>query len=121
MRWLLACLIGTTVLAASLAGGGAVAAQPEPWQLGLQPAGSPIMERIASFHDLLMVIITLICLLVLALLVYVGLKYRASSNPSPSRRTHNTLLEVVWTAVPETATCPAAMAGSTDSTVALKT
>jgi cytochrome c oxidase subunit 2 len=100
MRWLLACLIGTTVLVASLAGGGAVAAQPEPWQLGLQPAGSPIMERIASFHDLLMVIITLICLLVLALLVYVGLKYRASSNPSPSRRTHNTLLEVVWTAVP---------------------
>jgi cytochrome c oxidase subunit 2 len=100
MRWLLACLTGTTPLVASLIGRGALAAQPESWQLGLQPAGSPIMERIVSVHDLLMVIITVICLLVLALLVYVSFRFRASRNASPSRRTHNTLLEVVWTAVP---------------------
>jgi cytochrome c oxidase subunit 2 len=101
MRWLLACLIGTTVLLLGAADvGTALAAQPEPWQLGFQPAGSPLMERITSFHDLLMVIITLICIVVLALLVYVGLKFRADRHPTPSRRTHNTLLEVVWTAVP---------------------
>jgi cytochrome c oxidase subunit 2 len=68
--------------------------------MGLQPAGSPIMERITSFHSLLLVIITLICLVVLALLVYACTTFRASRNATPSRRTHNTLLEVVWTAVP---------------------
>ena len=100
MRWLFACLTGTIVLAASLAGADAIAAQPEPWQLGLQPAASPLMERVISFHNLVMVIITLICLLVLALLLYAAFKFRADKNPTPSKRTHNTLLEVVWTAVP---------------------
>ena len=101
MRWLLACLLGSIVVIESLAGGGAaLAAQPEPWQLGLQPAASPLMERVTSFHNMLMVIITLICILVLALLLYVGFRFRADRNATPSRRTHNTLLEVVWTAVP---------------------
>lgn len=100
MRWLLACLTGILVTAQSLAGGIAQAAQPEPWQMNFQPASSPLMERIATFHDLLLVIITLICIVVLALLVYVCFKFRADRNPTPSRRTHNTLLEVVWTAVP---------------------
>lgn len=100
MPWLIACLVGTTALIAGLAGGSALAAQPEPWQLGFQEAASPIMERIASFHNLLLVIITLICLGVLALLLYASVTFRADRNPTPSRRTHNTLLEVVWTAVP---------------------
>jgi cytochrome c oxidase subunit 2 len=100
MRWLLACLTGILVIAPSLAGGSAQAAQPEPWQMNFQPAASPLMERIANFHDLLLVIITLICIVVLALLVYVCVKFRADRHPIPSRRTHNTLLEVVWTAVP---------------------
>lgn len=101
MRWLIACLVGSIALFEGLlAGGSAFAAQPEPWQMGLQPAGSPIMERITSFHSLLLVIITLICLVVLALLVYACTTFRASRNATPSRRTHNTLLEVVWTAVP---------------------
>jgi cytochrome c oxidase subunit II len=101
MRWLLACLTGSIVVIEGLAGSGAaLAAQPEPWQLGLQAAASPLMERVTSFHNMMMVIITLICLLVLALLLYTGFKFRADKNPAPSRRTHNTLLEVVWTAVP---------------------
>jgi len=101
MPWLIACLAGTIVFLEGFAGGGAAsAAQPEPWQLGFQAAASPIMERIASFHNLLLVIITLICLVVLALLLYASIKFRADRNPTPSRRTHNTMLEVVWTAVP---------------------
>jgi cytochrome c oxidase subunit 2 len=101
MRWLFACLIGSIALIESLFGSGAaLAAQPEAWQIGLQPAGSPLMERVTSFHDMMIVIITLICLLVLALLVYTSLRFRAAKNPAPSKRTHNTLLEVVWTAVP---------------------
>jgi cytochrome c oxidase subunit II len=101
MRWLLACLIGSIVVIEGLAGSGAaLAAQPEPWQVGLQPAAGPLMERVTSFHNMMMVIITLICLLVLGLLLYTGFKFRADKHPTPSRRTHNTLLEVVWTAVP---------------------
>lgn len=76
------------------------AAAPQPWQIGLQPAATPIMERVASFHELLLWIITAITLFVLALLLYASWRFREDRNPVPSRVTHNTLLEVVWTAVP---------------------
>jgi len=84
----------------ALGGGEAVAAQPEPWQLGFQPAASPVMEQLESLHDLLLWIITLISIFVLALLAYACVRFRASKNASPSRRTHNTVLEIAWTAVP---------------------
>ena len=83
-----------------LMGGVAGAAYPEPWQLGFQPPATPVMERIASFHDLLLWIITLISIFVLALLAYVCVRFRASRSATPSRRTHNTVLEIAWTAVP---------------------
>ena len=51
--------------------------QPAPWQLGFQPAASPIMEQITSFHTYVTIIITLIALFVLGLLVYVGLTVAA--------------------------------------------
>lgn len=70
------------------------------WQLGLQPAASPSMEKITDVHNLLLVIITAIVLLVLGILAYILLRFRASRNPVPSKTSHNTLLEVVWTAVP---------------------
>jgi cytochrome c oxidase subunit 2 len=83
-----------------LADGAALAAQPEPWQLGFQPPASSVMERIESFHDLLLWIIILISIFVLVLLAYVCFRFRASGNATPSRRTHNTLLEIAWTAIP---------------------
>jgi cytochrome c oxidase subunit 2 len=83
-----------------LTDGAAYAAQPEPWQLGFQPPASPVMERIESFHDRLLWIITLISIFVLVLLAYVCFRFRASGNAAPSRRTHNTLLEIAWTAIP---------------------
>lgn len=70
------------------------------WQLGFQDPASPVMVQIDDFHDLLLVIITLISVFVLALLVYVVIKFREDVNPTPSRRTHHALLEVIWTAVP---------------------
>jgi cytochrome c oxidase subunit II len=82
------------------AGGSALAAQPVPWQVGLQEAASPIMETLVWFHDFLLVIITLIAGFVLALLVTVMVKFNARANPTPTRTTHNTLLEVLWTVVP---------------------
>lgn len=99
MRSRILRLLGVVMAAAGFAQT-AFAAAPEPWQLGLQPAHSPIMEKVASFHSLLLWIIGLICVFVLALLVYVCVRFREDRNPVPSKRTHNTLLEVVWTAVP---------------------
>jgi cytochrome c oxidase subunit 2 len=76
------------------------AGAPDPWQLGLQQAASPIQEQVIDLHDLLLVIITGVCLVVLALLLYVAWRYRARRDASPSRKTHNTVLEVIWTGVP---------------------
>ncbi|WP_281301306.1 MULTISPECIES: cytochrome c oxidase subunit II [unclassified Iodidimonas] len=68
--------------------------------MGLQPAATPVMEQLTSFHDLLLVIITVITLLVAALLAWVIFRYSRKANPTPSKVSHNTVIEVVWTAVP---------------------
>jgi cytochrome c oxidase subunit 2 len=94
-------LLGLTVAGMTLAAGGmALAAQPQPWEMTLQPAASPVMENIISFHTLLVWIITIITLFVLALLVIVAVKFNAKANPVPSKTTHNTLIEVAWTLIP---------------------
>jgi len=94
-------LLGLTVAGMTLAAGGAAfGAQPQPWEITLQPAATPVMENIISFHNLLLVIITIITLFVLALLVIVVVKFNAKTNPVPSRTTHNTLIEVAWTLIP---------------------
>jgi len=80
--------------------GWAVAEQPTPWGLGLQPGVTPVKAAMSSFHNMLLVIITLITIFVLGLLAYVVLRFRADRNPNPSKTTHNTLIEVVWTVVP---------------------
>ncbi|MGY3236374.1 cytochrome c oxidase subunit 2 [Bradyrhizobium sp. USDA 4472] len=74
--------------------------QPAPWEWHLQGSGSPVMDNIVSFHNFLSYLIIAITLFVLALLVIVVVKFNARANPVPSRTTHNTLIEVVWTLVP---------------------
>jgi cytochrome c oxidase subunit 2 len=74
--------------------------QPTPWQLGLQDAASPIMKDIIDFHDHVLWIITAITAFVLALLLIIIFRFNARANPTPSRTTHNTPLEVIWTVVP---------------------
>jgi len=74
--------------------------QPTPWQLGLQDAASPVMADIISFHNFVLWIITAITAFVLILLVIIVVRFNARANPTPSRTTHNTLLEVTWTIVP---------------------
>jgi cytochrome c oxidase subunit 2 len=95
-----AAILTATLAAAAALSGPLLAAQPQPWQMGFQPAVSPTMERIQSFHDLLLVIITLISVFVLGLLVYVVWRFSEKRNPTPSKTTHNTLIEVIWTVVP---------------------
>ena len=88
-------MLGTLVLP-----GAALAAQPHPWQTNFQEAATPLMEQITSFHTLLLIIITGITLFVLALLIWVVIKYNAKANPTPSKTTHNTTIEVLWTVIP---------------------
>ena len=76
------------------------AAQPEPWQLGFQPAATDMMARISSFNDFLLILMTAITVFVLGLMVYVMVRFNAKANPVPSKTSHNTLIEVVWTVIP---------------------
>jgi cytochrome c oxidase subunit 2 len=78
----------------------ALADQPRPWEMGLQNSAAPVMDQVESFHDLLLVIITAISVFVLALLLYVMVRFRESRNPTPSKTSHNTMIEVLWTVVP---------------------
>ena len=68
---------------------------------GLQEQVTPIGQEAAWFHDkILMPLIIVISVFVLLLLLWVIIRYRRSANPTPSRNTHNTTLEVVWTLRP---------------------
>ena len=78
----------------------AAAGQAVPWQLGFQDAVTPVMRDIVSIHNLLLVISVLIVLFVTALMIHCMLRFNAKANPVPSKTTHNTLIEVVWTVVP---------------------
>ncbi|PCJ61189.1 MAG: cytochrome c oxidase subunit II [Rhodospirillaceae bacterium] len=78
----------------------AMADQPKPWQFGFQDAVTPVMEQMNDFHNLLLVIITAITIFVFVLLGYVLYRFSAKRNPVPSRVSHNTPVEVIWTLVP---------------------
>ena len=78
----------------------AASGQPEPWQLGMQKGATPVMDDIIWFHDFLLWVISAIAIFVLALLLTVVVKFNARTNPVPSRTTHNTTIEVLWTVVP---------------------
>jgi len=79
----------------------AFANQPKDWQLGFQEAASETMRDIVSFHDkLLLPIIVAISVFVLFLMAYACIRFRASRNPNPSKRTHNVAVEVLWTLIP---------------------
>jgi len=84
--------------------GGIAAAQtvtgPVDGAIGLQPAATEIAQDIANFHTLLLWIITAVTLFVLALLIYVMVRFNKSANPTPKKFTHNLTVEVVWTVVP---------------------
>jgi cytochrome c oxidase subunit II len=96
-------LIGVAVALAVVMGGSAAFAgsgQPSPWQMGLQGAATPVMEDLVTFHDALLYVITAITVFVLALLLIIMVRFNRRANPTPSRTTHNTLIEVIWTVVP---------------------
>jgi cytochrome c oxidase subunit 2 len=94
----LAVAAGTVLVSA----GAALAAlgHPVPWQMDLQESATPVMDDIASFHFFLLWVIAAISVFVLALLGIVIVRFNARANPTPSRTTHNTPIEILWTIVP---------------------
>ena len=75
--------------------------QPTPGAIGLQPGVTPLKHDAAFFHDVILLpIITVITLFVLALLVWVVVRYNKKANPTPAKWSHNTTIEVIWTVVP---------------------
>jgi cytochrome c oxidase subunit 2 len=75
--------------------------QPTPGALGFQKQYSKIGEEALFMHDaVLLPVITAVTLLVLGLLLWVVYRYRRGRNPVPSKTSHNTVIEVIWTAVP---------------------
>jgi cytochrome c oxidase subunit 2 len=95
-------LFYTVLLAAAWLQTGPSFAQsgPQPWQMNFRPSATPVMDDIVEFHNLLLVIEVIIVLFVLGLMVYICVKFNAKANPVPSKTTHNSLLEVVWTVIP---------------------
>jgi cytochrome c oxidase subunit II len=93
-------LAALTGLSGLLTASSALADQPVEWQIDLQQAATPIMEQVRWFNHYTLWFIVPITLLVLALLVIVMVKFRAGANPVPSKTSHNTLIEVIWTVGP---------------------
>ena len=78
----------------------AYASEPKPWQMDLQEPAGIIASKATDLHNFLLVIITLISVFVLGLLIYVCIKFKEKPNVKPSKTSHNTLIEVIWTVVP---------------------
>lgn len=112
--WMAFLLIAVVVIAASgvflwrsfddvrwpLGEGAAVEGAPRPWEWNFQPPHSQLAAKLYGFHNFLLVINVAICGIVVVLLAFVLWRFSASRNPTPSRTSHNTVLEVVWTVVP---------------------
>ena len=93
-------LAGISALVATPMAAMADLGKPVNWQLGMQDSASPVQDFIAVFHNWMLVLITVITLFVLGLLIYVMVRFNEKANPVPSKTTHNSLIEVVWTLVP---------------------
>jgi cytochrome c oxidase subunit 2 len=98
-------ILGVLSAIAGLGVAGSVQAQPivgvpHEWQMDFPAAYTPLMAKVVSLHDLLLVIITVICLFVAGLIIYAVWRFHASRNPVPTTTTHNTFIEIAWTVLP---------------------
>jgi cytochrome c oxidase subunit 2 len=73
---------------------------PTPWQIDFQTPVTPVMEAIYSFHAFLTILSAVITLFVMVLLGICILRFNERTNPVPSKTTHHTALEIVWTVIP---------------------
>ena len=96
--------ISTMIIGMSMHPGMALADKVEmrskPWQVFFQDPMSPTAEKIYDLNVFLLWIEVIITVFVLGLMAYICIRFRAKANPTPSKTTHNTPLEVLWTGVP---------------------
>ena len=78
----------------------AAAAQPVPWQIDFQPAATPVMEEIRAFNILISSMVYSVAAFILALMAYVVWRFNAKRHPVPTKTTHNTMIELIWTVAP---------------------
>jgi cytochrome c oxidase subunit 2 len=96
-------LFASAALAAGVLLSGAAQAAvgaPTPGGVNLQEPATAIMREITDFHNFLLPIIIVVSVLVLALLLWVMVRYNVAANPTPKKFTHNMTVEVIWTIVP---------------------
>jgi len=96
----MACLLAGCLVAGGVAMAQEAVGVPTPWQMGLQASATPVHEAITDFHNLMLWVCIAISLFVMILLGIVIVRFNAKANPTPSKTSHNTLLEVAWTVVP---------------------
>ncbi len=89
----LACALAATAFADTLGA-------PTDRAIDFQPAATTIRQHVIDFHNMLLVITGLICLLVLSLLAVCVIRFNHRANPTPARWSHNTPIEILWTVVP---------------------
>ena len=92
--------VAAVTLLASASAAFAAFGHPVPWQMGLQDSATPVMDDITGFNTFLFWLTSAIAVFVLILLAVVIVRFNARANPVPSRTTHNTPIEVIWTILP---------------------
>ena len=96
----LAGMLGAAGPVLAAEGDDSAVGHPTAWAMGLQPAAGPVKEHIHDFNNLVLAIIIVITVFVMLLLAYVMWRFRESANPTPSRTSHHTMLEIAWTVLP---------------------
>ena len=89
-----------SVAGLSVAGMPAAAQVPQPWQMGLQAAHSPVQSEVVALNTFVLYIIIGIVVFIAALMLYVFVKFNHRAHPIPTRTSHNTVIEILWTTVP---------------------
>lgn len=102
MRFLKAILGGSAItgLSAFAAHAQDVAGRPSEGGVWFQKSATPVMEQLQDVHNLVFVIICAIVVLVVALMLYIMVRFREKANPVPSKTSHNTMIEIIWTIAP---------------------
>ncbi len=93
-------LLGGATLLAALTGAAGAVGLPTDKSITFQESATPQMDMVTNLHTIAFVIITAIVILVMGLMLFIFIRFNEKANPVPSKTSHNTLLEVVWTAAP---------------------
>ncbi|WP_371931792.1 MULTISPECIES: cytochrome c oxidase subunit II [unclassified Mameliella] len=93
-------LLSAFIAAPALAQDLPVVGKPHDGGMGFQPAATELAADLQWLDGMILVIITAICLLVVALMAFIYVRFNRKANPNPSSFTHNSPLEVAWTIGP---------------------